>query len=94
MSGPICTPNVRWNGGSWFEWGVEVSELQKLIFKLVPLIVGSGPAEGTWKDVGNILVKNHNRLGVDRCIDLVHVRTWLCREIKLVSDEELKKFKK
>ena len=38
-------------------WGVEVSELQKLIFKLVPLIVGSSPAEETWKDVGNILAK-------------------------------------
>ena len=77
----------------WSEWGAEVPELQKLAFKLVPLIVGSGPAERTWKDVGNILVKNRNRLGIGRCIDLVYVRTWLRRELKLVSDEELEQFK-
>lgn len=77
----------------WSEWGAEVPELQKLAFKLVPLLIGSGPAERTWKDVGNILTKNRNRLGVGRCIDLVYVRMWLRRELKLVSDEELEEFK-
>ena len=56
-------------------------------------MVGSGPAESTWKDVGQILTKNRNRLGVKTCIDLVFVRTWLRPELKLVSDEELEVFK-
>ena len=77
----------------WSEWGAEVPELQKLAFKLVPLMIGSGPAERTWKDVGNVLTKNRNRLGTQRCIDLVYVRAWLRRELKLVSDEELEQFK-
>ena len=77
----------------WAEWGMEVPELQSLAMKLVPLMIGSGPAERTWKDVGNVLTKNRNRLGVARCIDLVFVRTWLRRELKLVSDEELEQLK-
>ena len=77
----------------WSEWGAEIPELQKLAFKLVPLLIGSGPAERTWKDIGNILTKNRNRLGVSRCIDLVYVRTWLRRDLKLVSDEELEQLK-
>ena len=95
MSSPAAWTNLhskcalQW----WSEWGAEVPELQKLAFKLVPLIIGSGPAERTWKDVGNVLTKNRNRLGVNRCIDLVFVRTWLRRELKLVSDEELEQFK-
>ena len=31
--------------------------------KIVPLLIGSGPAERTWKDVGQIFTKNRNRLG-------------------------------
>ena len=77
----------------WVEWGMEVPDLQFLALKLVPLMIGSGPAERTWKDVGNILTKNRNRLGVAKCIDLVFVRTWLRRELKLVSDEELEQLK-
>ena len=56
-------------------------------------MIGSGPVERTWKDVGNILIKNRNRLGTTTCIDLVFVRTWLRRELKLVTDEELEQLK-
>ena len=73
----------------WSSWGQEVPELQKLALKLVPLLIGSGPAERTWKNVGNILTKNRNRLAVQTCLDLVFVRTWLRRSLKAVSDEEL-----
>ena len=59
----------------WTQWGQETPELTTLALKLVPLMIGSGPAERTWKDVGNILTKKRNRLGVQRCLDLVHVRT-------------------
>ena len=86
-------PALQMCAGMVSEWGTEVPELQKLAFKLVPLIIGSGPAERAWKDIGNILIKNRNRLGVDRCIDLVYVRMWLRRELKLVSDAELEQFK-
>ena len=48
----------------WSSWGQEVPELQQLAMKIVPLLIGSGPAERTWKDVGQIFTKNHNRLGV------------------------------
>ena len=77
----------------WLQWGTEVPELQRLTLKIVPLMIGSGPAERTWKDVGNILTKNRNRLGIAACIDLVFVRTWLRRELKLVTDEELEQLK-
>jgi len=77
----------------WQQWGVEVPDLQRLAIKIVPLIIGSGPAERTWKDIGNILTKNRNRLRVSTCIDLVFVRAWLRRELKLVSDAELEVFK-
>ena len=77
----------------WLEWGIEVPELKHLAIKLVSLMIGSGPAERTWKDVGNILTKNRNRLGIDRCLDLVHVRMSLRRELKLVTDAELAQLK-
>lgn len=77
----------------WIQWGVEVPELQSLAKKIVPLMVGSGPAERTWKDIGNVLTKNRNRMDTQTCINLVFVRTWLRREFKLVSDEELECFK-
>jgi hypothetical protein len=77
----------------WLEWGMEVPQLQDLALKLVPLMIGSGPAERTWKDVGNVLTKNRNRLGIATCIDLVFVRMWLRRELKLVTDEELEQLK-
>ena len=77
----------------WCEWGAEVPELQKLAMKIVPLMIGSGPAERTWKDVGQILTKNRNKLRVSTCLDLVFVRTWLRRELTLVTDEELEVFK-
>jgi hypothetical protein len=77
----------------WSSWGQEVPELQKLALKLVPLLIGSGPAERTWKDVGNVLTKNRNRLRISTCLDLVMVRTWLRRELKVVTDEELEQFK-
>ena len=72
----------------WVQWGVEVPELQSLAKKIVPLMVGSGPAERTWKDVGNIFTKNRNRMTTKTCIDLVFVRTWLRREFDLITDEE------
>jgi len=77
----------------WLSWGIEVPELQKLAIKIVPLMVGSGPAERTWKDVGNVLTKNRNRLGVATCLDLVYVRMFLRRELKLITDQELEQFK-
>ena len=54
--------------------------------------MGSGPAERTWKDVGQIMTKNCNRLTSTTCKDLVFARTWLRRELNLVSDEELEVF--
>ena len=77
----------------WQEWGVEVPDLQRLAIKIVPLIIASGAAERTWKDIGNVLTKNRNRLRVSTCVDLVFVRAWLRRELKLVSDAELEVFK-
>ena len=77
----------------WQEWGVEVPDLQRLAIKIVPLIIGSGAAERTWKDIGNILTKNRNRLRMSTCLDLVFVRTWLRRELKLVSDADREVFK-
>lgn len=55
-------------------------------------MIGSGPAERTWKDVDNILTKKRNRLSMKTCLDLVFVRTWLRRELKIVTDEELQCF--
>ena len=77
----------------WSCWGSEVPELQHLAMKIVPLLIGTGPAERTWKDVGHILTKKRNRLHMSTCLDLVFVRTWLRREMKVVSDEELQVFK-
>ena len=74
-------------------WGQEVPELQKLAIKITPLMIGSGPAERTWKDVDNILTKKRNRLAMKNCVDLVFVRTWLRRELKIVTDEEIECFK-
>ena len=71
----------------WLQWGVETPELQALAKKIVPLIVGSGSAERTWKDVGNVLTKNRNKLDSATFIDLVFVRTWLRRELHVMSDE-------
>lgn len=56
-------------------------------------MIGSGPAERTWKDVDQILTKKRNRLSMQTCLDLVFVRTWLRRELKIVTDEELECFK-
>ena len=67
--------------------------MQKLAFKIVPLMIGSGPAERTWKDVDAILTKKRNRMSVQTCMDILYVRTWLRRQLKLVSDEELAVFK-
>ena len=61
----------------WTEWGQEVPDLQRLAIKIVPLMIGSGPAERTWKDVGQVLTKNRNRMSISTCLDLVFVRTWL-----------------
>ena len=77
----------------WSSWGQEVPELQQLAMKIVPLLIGSGPAERTWKDVGQIFTKNRNRLGVGTCLDLVFVRTWLRRQFKSVTAEELEVLK-
>ena len=77
----------------WSSWGQEVPELQHLAMKLVPLLIGSGPAERTWKDVDAVLTKKRRRLSMQTCLDLVFVRTWLRRELKLVSSEELEVFK-
>ena len=77
----------------WSTWGQEVPELQKLAIKIVPLMIGSGPAERTWKDVDAILTKKRNRMSAETCMDILYVRTWLRRQIKIVSDEELEVFK-
>ena len=77
----------------WRTWGQEVPELQRLAKKITPLMIGSGPAERTWKDVDNILTKKRNALSMKTCLDLVFVRTWLRRELKIVTDEELECFK-
>ena len=77
----------------WSTWGQEVPDLQRLAIKIVPLMIGSGPAERTWKAVDVILTKKHNRLSVKKCMDILYVRTWLRRSIKIVSDEELECFK-
>ena len=77
----------------WSSWGQEVPELQELAMKLVPLLIGSGPAERTWKDVGQIFTKNRNRLAVRTCLDLVFVRTWLRRQLKCHTAEELEVLK-
>ena len=77
----------------WSTWGQEVPDLQRLTIKIVPLMIGSGPAERTWKAVDVILTKKHNRLSVKKCMDILYVRTWLRRSIKIVSDEELECFK-
>lgn len=77
----------------WATWGQEVPELQKFAMKVVPLLIGSGPAERAWKDVDQILTKKRNRLHVQTFLDLLYVRTWLRRELTLVSDEESEVFK-
>ena len=77
----------------WSSWGQEVPELQQLAMKIVPLLIGSGPAERTWKDVGQIFTKKRNRLSVRNCLDLVLVRTYLRRQLKSVTDEELEVLK-
>ena len=77
----------------WMTWGQEVPELQRLAQKITPLMIGSGPAERTWKDVDHILTKKRNRLSMQTCLNLVFVRTWLRRELKVVTDEELECFK-
>ena len=77
----------------WRTWGQEIPELQRLAIKITPLLIGSGPAERTWKDVDNVLTKKRNRLTMQSCLDLVYVRTWLRRELKIVTDEELECFK-
>ncbi len=69
--------------------GKEVPELQRLAMKLVPLLIGSGPAERTWQDVGAILTKKRNRLGIQTCLDLVFVRTFLRRSLKVIHEAEL-----
>ena len=59
-------------------------------------MIGSGPTERMWKDVDHILTKKNvklNDLSMQTCLDLVFVRTWLRREIKIVTDEELEYFK-
>ena len=95
----MCSPAAWKNLSSkcalawWTQWGVEVPELQSLAKKIVGLMVGSGPAERTWKDVGNVRTKNRNKMSTQHCIDLVFVRTWLRRELKLVDDAELECFK-
>ena len=77
----------------WATWGVELPELQKFAVKVVPLLIGSGPAERTWKDVDSILTKKRNRFSMTNMLDMLHVRTWLWRELKKVSDSELECFK-
>lgn len=77
----------------WSTWGVECPELKSFAIKVVPLLVGSGPAERTWKDVDSILTKKRNRLHIQTTLDLLYTRTWLRRELKKVSDEELAVFK-
>ena len=95
MSSPAAWTNLHGRCALewWSTWGVEVPELQKFAVKVVPLLIGSGPAERTWKDVDNILTKKRNRLHVETTLNLLYVRTWLRRELKKVSDEELACFK-
>ena len=94
MSSPAAWKNLHGQCALewWATWGVEVPELQKFAVKVVPLLIGSGPAERTWKDVDSILTKKRNRLHMQTTVDLLYVRTWLRRELKKVSDEELECF--
>ena len=91
MSSPAAWVNLHGKCALewWATWGVEVPELQKLAVKIVPLLIGSGPAERTWKDVDMILTKKRNRLHMQTTLDLLYARTWLRRELKKVSHEEL-----
>ena len=79
MSSPAAWTNLyekcalEW----WATWGVELPELQKFAVKVVPLLIGSGPAERTWKDVDSILTKKRNRFNMTNMVDMLHVRTWL-----------------
>ena len=95
MSSPAAWNNLHEQSAYewWLTWGQEVPELQKLAVKITPLMIGSGPAERTWKDVDYVLTKKRNRLKIANCLDLVFVRTWLRRELKVVTDEELECFK-
>ena len=77
----------------WATWGVECPELQRFALKVVGLLIGSGPAERTWKDVDAILTKKRNRLHVQTTLDLVYVRTWLRRELRCISEDEFEVFK-
>ena len=58
MSSPVAWENLsskcalKW----WLQWGVETTELQELAKNIVSLMVGSGSAERTWKDLGNVCV--------------------------------------
>lgn len=96
MSSPAAWTNLHEKCAMewWMTWGQEVPELQNLAIKLTPLMIGSGPAERTWKDVDFVLTKKRNRLKMQTCLDLVFVRTWLRRELKIVTHEEIECFKK
>ena len=91
MSSPAAWVNLHDKSALewWATWGMECPELQQLAIKVVPLMVGSGPAERTWKDVDSILTKKRNRLYMETALDLLYTRTWLRREMKRVSDSEL-----
>ena len=65
----------------WNAWGTGMPQLQELAKKLVPLLIGSGPAERTWKDAGRVLTKDRNRTSAQRALDMVFVRTWLRRMV-------------
>ena len=73
MSSPAAWVNLHGKCALewWATWGVEVPELQKLAVKIVPLLIGSGPAERTWKDVDMILTKKRNRLHMQTTLDLL-----------------------
>ena len=75
MSSPAAWTNLHSANALewWVSWGQEVPQLQQLAIKLVPLLIGSGPSERTWKDVDAILTKKRNRLAMSTAIDLLFV---------------------
>ena len=78
------TPTLDW----WQTWGVEMPELQRLAYALVPLICGSGPAERTWGDIGRVATKQRGPLDMTTVIDIVMVRHWLRREFNVLTIAE------
>lgn len=51
------------------------------------------PAERVWSDTGRVITKDRNRLGIQKALNIVYVRTWLRRMVQKPSKEALEVFK-